>query len=139
MVVTRGRVVIELVVRDGMRGSSILGFEQLIQLSQAGSDDVSLCRLLGLSVSAQAEPYSAETLRERFRGTWWQVVWPNRQTWGLIDRDVQCKYVADSLRDALRRYPHAEFPHVDTAEMFGDDDIQDDLEAMVADAALTAC
>jgi hypothetical protein len=139
MVVTWGRKVIEIVVRDGMRRSSILGFEQLIQLSQAGSDDVSLCRLLGLSVSARAEPYSVETLRERFRGTWWQAVWPSRQTWGLIDRDVQCKYVADSLRDALRRYPCAELPHVDMTEMFGDDDIQDDLEAMVADAALTAC
>ena len=139
MVAARGRTVIELVVRDGMRRSSILGFEQLIQLSQAGSDDVSLCRLLGLSVSARAEPYSVETLRERFRGTWWQVVWPDRQMWGLIDKDVQCKYVADSLRDALRRYPRAEFPHIDMTEMFGDDDIQDDLEALVADAALTAC
>jgi len=122
-----------------MRRSSILGFEQLIQLSQAGSDEVSLCRLLGLSVSARAEPYSVETLRERFRGTWWQVVWPNRQTRGLIDRDVQCKYVADSLQDALRRYPRAEFLHVDTTDLFCDDDFPDDFEMTTADHTLTAC
>lgn len=139
MVVTWGRTVIELVVRDGMRRSSILGFEQLIQLSQAGSDDVSLCRLLGLSVSPTAEPYSVETLRERFRGSWWQVIWPNRQTWRVVDKDVQCKYVADSLRDALRRYPHAEFLHVDTAEMFYDDDFPDDSELAFTDGALSAC
>ncbi|UCD48672.1 MAG: hypothetical protein JSW27_14200 [Phycisphaerales bacterium] len=122
-----------------MRRSSILEFEQLIQLSQAGSDEISLCRLLGLSVSARAEPYSVETLRERFRGTWWQVVWPNRQAWGVVDKDVRCKYVADSLCDALRRYPHPESPHVDTAEMFCDDNFPDDLEETITDQALTVC
>ena len=61
-----------------------------------------------------------------------------RRVCGLIAEDVQCKYVADSFPDALRRCPHAEFLHVDTAEMFGGD-LDDDADVAIADHSLTIC
>lgn len=52
-----------------MKRASVLGFEKLIQLWQAGCGDVSLCQLLGLA-SAATEPYPVKVLKERFRETW---------------------------------------------------------------------
>jgi hypothetical protein len=100
--------------------SSILVFEKLIQLWQTGCHSISLCQLLGLAVgeptSGAAEPYPLDVLLERFRGTWWEVIWPGRRMRGVIGRDVQCKYIGDSFHDALRRRPHADFFYVDTAD-----------------------
>ena len=113
-----------------MRRSSILGFEELVNLWQTHGYEVSLCQLLGLTTSGSvtAEPYSVEALSERFRNTWWEVIWPSPRGHRRIDKSVQCKYVADSFQDALRRCPHAEFLHVDTAVMLIDDSTEDELD-----------
>jgi hypothetical protein len=89
-----------------MKRASVLGFEKLIQLWQAGCGDVSLCQLLGLA-SAATEPYPVRVLKGRFRETWWEVIWPHPGRRGILGRDVEYKYVADSFPDALRRCPDA--------------------------------
>ena len=121
-----------------MRRSSILGFEKLVNLWQTSGHDVSLCQLLGLTTggSTAPEPYSAEALCERFRDTWWEVIWPGHRGGRRIDPSVQCKYVADSFQDALRRCPHAEFLHVDTAAMFIDDPTEDEPDEQIPFASL---
>jgi hypothetical protein len=47
----------------------------------------------------------SETCREKYRDTWWEIVWP--QPYDKTS-PPQCFYVADSLRDALRLRPRTD-------------------------------
>jgi hypothetical protein len=91
-----------------VRKSAILGFEELLELWKGGCSEVSIADLLGLTVpsgrgSCGATSYPLETLRQRFRGTWWELVWPAHARRPIITRGVQCKYVGDSAAEALQR------------------------------------
>ena len=84
-----------------MKKTMMLKFEELVELWKRSSRHVSVAQLLGLTVSDSAVErdhgvYAVETLRERFRGTWWLVSWPAHVTGNVITRGVQCKYVGDS-------------------------------------------
>ncbi len=49
-------------------------------------------------------------LCERLGGTWWEVTWlcpPDRR--GSAG-NIRCRYLADSLKDAVRRCPGAQLP-----------------------------
>jgi len=61
--------------------SSIMRFEELLELWQTTFRGVPLAELLGLTAPGGAAgdghyTYSRSTLRQRFGGTWWQVSWP---------------------------------------------------------------
>lgn len=84
-----------------MKKTMMLKFEELVELWKCSSCRVSVAQLLGLVVSDSAVEsdhcvYAVETLRERFRGTWWRVSWPAHVTGSVITRRVQCQYVGDS-------------------------------------------
>jgi len=86
--------------------SAMLRFEELLELWQTEFRGVPLAQLLGLTGPGEAAgedqyTYSRSTLRERFRGTWWQVSWPDKTAGGV----AQCKYVGDTPRDFVDARP----------------------------------
>jgi hypothetical protein len=115
---------------------SILKFEEIVELWQHSSCSTSILELLGLVASSQnncaaSAFYTLEELYERFRGTWWEVIWPVDRNSGRLINGVQCKYVADSLPDALRNHPMENFPNVDAQQILyacSLDDEADDIE-----------
>ena len=98
-----------------MTRSSIMRFEELLELWQTTFRGVPLAELLGLTAPGGAAgdghyTYSRSTLRQRFGGTWWQVSWPAHGPDETTGRIVQCKYVGDTppdLADAPARNPAA--------------------------------
>ena len=119
-----------------MNRMAILKFEDIVELWRHSSCSLSIPELLGLVTENQGDNvtaafYSLEELYERFRGTWWEVIWPVERTSGRINNGVQCKYVADSLSDALRNRPMENFPSVDAQQILyacSMDDETDDIE-----------
>ncbi len=88
--------------------TSLLPFETLVALlSQNGFSDkldaIMSIKAFEATLSQQAEnnPLTPE-YQEKLRDTWWEVQWP------VADSDnsaPQCRYLADSLRDAMRLRP----------------------------------
>lgn len=112
-----------------MRKSSVLSFEALMDLWRRSRADVSAFELLGLTVpggTGLEQRVPLETLYERFRGTWWQVVWPHYPGRRVLTRGVQCKYLADSFRDALRRSPQSDYSLVEESAILRDDPSDDE-------------
>lgn len=99
-----------------METSSVMRFEDLLRLWQESRSDTSIFTLLGLSLPSEYRVVSAanaglrEVLCERLRGTWWEVIWPRFSARNVISAQVRCRYLADSLPDAIRLRPHADFP-----------------------------
>lgn len=89
----------------------LLPFEELIPLLQRYGLGDRLEKILKLKVfsagvsSNQPQPLLSDECREKYSGTWWEVIWPlpNNSTASSC-----CFYVADSLRDALRLRPRAD-------------------------------
>jgi hypothetical protein len=46
----------------------------------------------------------SEECREKFMNTWWEVCWPDSKM--APSNPPQCRYLADTLRDALRLRPN---------------------------------
>ena len=94
-----------------------------------------MSELLGLVADGQRETvasyYTLEELQERFRETWWEVIWPESVGKNTITDGVQCKYVADSLSDALRNRPLEDFPQVEAQEIMQTYDFEDELDYIV--------
>ena len=122
-------------LEGGMKTSSVMQFEDLLRLYQDSRTEASLLELLGISTCADGgssgvmEPVILENLREKLRGTWWEVTWPSLSTRHVLGRGVRCRYLADSLQDAMRLRPYADFPvhaNVEADEFGADDDDVDD-------------
>jgi hypothetical protein len=99
-----------------METSSVMRFEDLLKLWQDSPSDTSIFQLLGLTIPSQYQTVKTthtslqEMLRERLRGTWWEVTWPRFSARNVINSQVRCRYLADSLPDAIRLRPLADFP-----------------------------
>ena len=115
---------------------SILKFEELVQLWQQSRCDLSMPQLLGLVADGQdnniAAHYTIDDLYERFRETWWEVIWTNHKDKDSITKSVQCKYVADSLPDALRNHPNIDFPNVDAQELLYACSLEEEIDEITS-------
>ncbi len=122
-----------------MKTSSVMRFEELLRLWQESRCATPILELLGIADSAddgsseKMDSVTLENLSEKLRGTWWEVIWPTLSARHGFYRGVHCRYLADSLQDAMRLYPNAGFPAhgaVENAEEFiGDDDTDTDETA----------
>ncbi len=88
--------------------SSLLPFETLVAvLNQNGFSDqldtIMHIKSFDMMHAQQIDNnQTTEEYREKLRDTWWEVLWP------ATDSDnptPQCRYLADSLRDAMRLRP----------------------------------
>ncbi len=121
-----------------MKTSSVMRFEDLLRLWQDSPRGASILELLGITACAdessdeKVDPVTLESLSERLRGTWWEVIWPTLSARHGLYRGVRCRYLADSLQDAMRLYPNAGFPAhgaVENAEEFiGDEDTDETVQ-----------
>ncbi|HML76659.1 MAG TPA: hypothetical protein PKB02_19365 [Anaerohalosphaeraceae bacterium] len=88
--------------------SSLLPFETLVAvLNQNGFSDkldtIMHIKSFDMMHAQQIDNNQiTEEYRERLRDTWWEVLWPAKDTDNLTP---QCRYLADSLRDAMRLRP----------------------------------
>ena len=118
-----------------MNRSIILKFNEIVKLWMESCCKSSLPELLGLVADGQNESaaayYTLEELQERFRDTWWELIWPNYIEKDSIIEGVQCRYVADSLPDALRNRPLDDFPHVEAQEIMQTNDFEDEADYAV--------
>jgi hypothetical protein len=118
-----------------MKTSSVMRFEDLVRLWQDSRTETSLLELLGIAACADGgssekmDSTILESLCEKLRGTWWEVIWPTLSARHGLGRGVHCRYLADSLQDAMRLYPNAGFPArgaVESSEDFApDDDVEE--------------
>ena len=125
-----------------MKTSSVMRFEDLVRLWQDSRTETSILELLGITTCADGgssekmDSCLLENLCEKLRGTWWEVVWPTLSARHGLYRGVCCRYLADSLQDAMRLHPEAGFPAhgaVENAEDFsGDDDLDEAAQELNA-------
>ena len=131
-----------------MKTSSVMRFEDLVRQWQDSRAETSILELLGItnradgSSSEKVDPVVLESLCEKLRGTWWEVIWPTLSARHGLYPGVRCRYLADSLQDAMRLYPNAGFPAhstVENAEDFvSDDDVEETVEEPSAYESATA-
>ena len=125
-----------------MKTSSVMRFEDLLQLWQDSRAETSILELLGIGDSPDGhgsgimDSITLEDLREKLRGTWWEVVWPTWSARHGLARGVRCRYLADSLQDAMRLHPNAGFNlhgANDSAEDFiGEDEMDEPVQELSA-------
>lgn len=88
--------------------SSLLPFETLVSfLNQNGfSDKLDTIMHIKSHDAMDFQPMDNNQITkeylEKFRDTWWEVLWPATESNNLAP---QCRYLADSLRDAMRLRP----------------------------------
>jgi len=99
-------------------------FEELLQLWRRQCAQQSVLEFLGIRSrgdvrgSEENDPGFLLVLHERLDGTWWEVT-RSRLPLRSTGAGVCCRYLADSLKDAVRRCPGAQFPpeaSIDDAE-----------------------
>ena len=121
-----------------MNKTTILKFEGLIRLWRRSSCNLSMPQLLGLTTDGhnkieESKLNSLDELHERFRSTWWEVIWPKNSTGDNISNQVKCRYVADSLLDALRERPNEDFPYINVWDLLYACDPEDDADSFEDD------
>lgn len=91
-------------------------FEDLLELWRSQSAQQSIVAFLGIRSQSdvrgaeESDPGFVRSMCERLGGTWWEVTWlcvPGRRG---SPANVRCRYLADSLKDAIRRCPGAQLP-----------------------------
>lgn len=88
--------------------SSLLPFETLVAvLNQNGFSDIldTIMRIKSFDVMHAQQidnDQITKEYREKLRDTWWEVLWPAEDS---DNPAPQCRYLADSLRDAMRLRP----------------------------------
>lgn len=104
--------------------SSIMRFESLLELWQRQCAQQSILQFLGIRSRGDVRGFEEgdaghllRVLHERLDGTWWEVTCPRLSIHQNAAGGIRCRYLADSLKDAVRRCPGAQFP----AEAFVDD------------------
>jgi len=119
-----------------VNASSIMCFEDLLELWQAQHPQRSIREFLGIysrgDVRGGEESDAAfmQTLRERLHGTWWEVTWSRRPVPRRVGSGVRCRYLADSLKDAMRRCPCAQFPLQVSLDDSDDVTVDDELDVL---------
>lgn len=89
--------------------SVILEFDELLRQCQRYVWGRTVCDSLGISAEDFAHltglaDYRQSDSLQRYQGTWWEIFPTNGS-----DKKVECLYLADSLRDALRLRPEGAF------------------------------
>jgi len=98
-------------------------FEDLLELWQRQRGQQSILQFLGIRSrgdvrgSEESDPGFLRILHERLDGTWWEVTTSRLSLRPNAAEGIRCRYLADSLKDAVRRCPGAQFP----PEAFTDD------------------
>lgn len=98
-----------------MDGSSIMRFEDLLELWRRHCAQQSILEFLGIRSRGdvrggeESDPGFLRLLHERLDGTWWEVSCPRLPACSVAGA-IRCRYLADSLKDAVRRCPGAQFP-----------------------------
>jgi hypothetical protein len=91
-------------------------FEDLLELWRRQRTQQSILEFLGIRSrgdvrgNEESDPGFLRVLHERLDGTWWEVT---RSCLTGHPNDVSrihCRYLADSIKDAVRRCPGAQFP-----------------------------
>lgn len=96
-----------------MSNSSLMSFESLVDyLGRHGfMDKLDMVLQIrqssaGIGLAPTSKDLSGEYY-ERFTNTWWEVCWPFPQK---VNQLPCCRYLADSLPDALRLRPNISIP-----------------------------
>ena len=90
-------------------------FEDLLKLWRRQCAQQSVLEFLGIRSrgdvrgNEESDPGFLLLLHERLDGTWWEVTRP-RLPMRNAGVGICCRYLADSLKDAVRRCPGAQFP-----------------------------
>lgn len=128
----RGRAFGGIMSNVGM--SSIMRFEDLLQLWWGNPAQQSILEFLGIRSQGDVrgteedDPGFLRILHERLDGTWWEVTW-SRLPAGRDSRGgIRCRYLADSLRDAMRCCPGAQIPPETSIDTADDSMVDDELE-----------
>lgn len=117
-----------------MNASSIMRFEELLKLWRDGRTGQSILEFLGIGSQGdirgaeESDPGFLRILCERLDGTWWEVTWTPLPIRRRGTGRVQCRYLADSLKDAVRRCPGALLPSEAAIDDADDGVADDDLE-----------
>jgi hypothetical protein len=96
--------------------SSIMCFEDLLRLWQDCDPHGSILEFLGIRSqgdvrsAGESDPAFMQVLRERLGGTWWEVTSSRPLDHRELAGGIQCRYLADTLTDAVRRCPRAQVP-----------------------------
>lgn len=118
-----------------MDGSSIMRFEDLLELWRRHCAQQSILEFLGIRSRGdvrggeESDPGFLRILHERLDGTWWEVTHPRLPACSAAGA-IRCRYLADSLKDAVRRCPGAPVPP--DASIDDGDDLtpEDDADAI---------
>ncbi len=125
--------------REGnVNASSIMRFEDLLGMWRNQHAQQSVLEFLGIRSQSdvrgieESDPGFVRTLCERLGGTWWEVTRlypPGRR--GSAGH-IRCRYLADSLKDAVRRCPGAQLPPEASID---DDMVEDESDVPVKEPA----
>ncbi len=103
--------------REGnVNASSIMRFEDLLELWRNQHGQQSILEFLGIRSQSdvrgveESDPGFVRTLCERLGGTWWEVTWLYPHGRRGSAGNICCRYLADSVKDAVRRCPGAQLP-----------------------------
>ncbi len=118
-----------------MNASSIMCFEDLLKLWQGQHAQQSIVEFL--SIRSQGDVRGAEesasgvmrVLHERLDGTWWEVTRSRSSISRGPAGGIRCRYLADSLQDAMRRCPRAQLPPEISMIYVDDVTAEDELDA----------
>ena len=87
----------------------------------------------GYSEFALADNHTLKELQERFKDTWWEVIWPSYAHSDYIYSGVKCRYIADNLLDALRNHPREYFPNLDSQKLLYAYAIEEEIDDFLGD------
>jgi hypothetical protein len=114
-----------------VNASSIMRFEDLLEVWRNQHAQQSILGFLGIRSQSdvrgieEGDPGFVRTLCERLGGTWWEVTWLHPSGRRGSAGHVRCRYLADSLKDAVRRCPGAQLP---TGVSIDDDTFEDESD-----------
>jgi hypothetical protein len=121
--------------------SSIMRFEDLLELWQGHHAQQPVLEFLGIRSQGdvrgveESDPGFMRVLRERLDGSWWEVTWSRPPARRGLAGGVRCRYLADTLKDAVRRCPGAQLSLKASIDDDGDVLADDELEIRQEDDA----
>jgi hypothetical protein len=120
--------------------SSIMRFDDLLELWQDHHAHQSILEFLGIRSQGdvrgaeESDPGFMRILHERLNGTWWEVIWSRPPLRQGSAGGIRCRYLADSLKDAMRRCPGAQLS-LEISVHDADDMAEDELDVPHEDGA----
>ena len=117
-----------------MNASSIMRFEDLLEIWRDRHTHQSILEFLGIGSHGdvrgveESDPGFMRILCERLDGTWWEVTWSCLPVRRATAENIRCRYLADSLKDAVRRCPGAQLPPQVSIDEVDDGLMDEELE-----------